>query len=166
MAGPCADGAPRDPGGARLTGPRVQAVERTIRISARPETVWRFWTDPERISDWWGSSAELDPRPGGACVVRLGGDAVMRGEFVELVPCRRIVFTLGWDPADGAPPVAPGSSTVTITLTEDDGETILTLRHTGLPPAARDQHRAGWSHFLPMLADAAGRPGAQAREGR
>jgi uncharacterized protein YndB with AHSA1/START domain len=99
-------------------------------------------------------------------VVRLGGDAVMRGEFVELVPYRRIVFTLGWDPADGAPPVAPGSTTVTVTLTEDDGETILTLRHTGLPPAARGQHRAGWSHFLPMLADAAGRPGAQVGEGR
>jgi uncharacterized protein YndB with AHSA1/START domain len=118
-----------------LTGPESNAVERTIRISARPATVWRYWTDPERICDWWGASAELDPRPGGICLVRLGGDAVMRGEFVELIPYRRIVFTLGWEPADGAPPVAPGSTTVTITLTEDDGDTILTLRHTGLPPA-------------------------------
>jgi uncharacterized protein YndB with AHSA1/START domain len=64
MAGPRAGGAPRDPGGEGLTGPRDRAVERTIRIAARPETVWRFWTDPERICDWWGSSAELDPRPG------------------------------------------------------------------------------------------------------
>ena len=32
-----------------MTGPRDRAVERTIRIAARPETVWRFWTDPERI---------------------------------------------------------------------------------------------------------------------
>jgi hypothetical protein len=57
--------------------------------------------------------------------------------------------------------VAPGSSTVTVTLTEDDGDTILTLRHTGLPPVVRDMHRSGWSHFLPGLAGAAGpaRPG-------
>jgi len=140
-----------------LTGPQSGAVERTIRIGARPETVWRFWTDPERICDWWGASAELDPRPGGICLVMLGGNAVMRGEFVELVPYRRIVFTLGWEPAPGAPPVAPGSTTVTVTLTEDGGDTILTLSHTGLPPAARDQHVSGWSHFLPVLASAAAR---------
>jgi len=140
-----------------VTGPQSGAVERTIRIAARPETVWRFWTDPERMCDWWGTSAELDPRPGGICLVMLGGSAVMRGEFVELVPYRRIVFTLGWEPGPGAPPVAPGSTTVTVTLNEDGADTILTLSHTGLPPAARDQHVSGWSHFLPMLASAAAR---------
>jgi uncharacterized protein YndB with AHSA1/START domain len=139
-----------------LTGTDAGAVEHTIRIGARPQTVWRYWTDPERICDWWGASAELDPRPGGICLVMLGGDAAMRGEFVELIPYRRIVFTLGWEPAEGAPPVAPGSSTVTVTLTEDDGDTILTLRHTGLPPVARGLHRSGWSHFLPELVGAAG----------
>jgi uncharacterized protein YndB with AHSA1/START domain len=137
-----------------VTGTGDGVVEHTIRISARPETVWRYWTDPERIRDWWGASAQLDPRSGGICLVVLGGDAVMRGEFVELIPHRRIVFTLGWEPAEGAPPVAAGSSTVT--LTEDDGDTILTLRHTGLPPVARELHRSGWSHFLPGLAGAAG----------
>lgn len=90
-----------------MTGPEEDAVKHEIWINARPETVWRYWTDPERICDWWGVSAELDPRPGGTCLVRLGGDAVMRGEFVELIPHRRIVCTLGWEPADGAPPVPP-----------------------------------------------------------
>ena len=99
-----------------MTGTDDGVVEHTIRIGARPETVWRYWTDPERICDWWGVSAELDSRPGGTCLVMLGGNAVMRGEFVELIPCQRIVFTLGWEPADGAPPVAPGSTTVTVTL--------------------------------------------------
>jgi uncharacterized protein YndB with AHSA1/START domain len=136
----------------------AETVERTIRIHARPETVWRYWTDPARICDWWGVSAELDARPGGTCLVRLGGDAVMRGEYAELVPYRRIVFTLGWEPAEGAPPVPPGASTVTVTLTEDEGDTILTLRHTGLPPTAVGMHQAGWSHFLPMLTAAAERP--------
>lgn len=149
-----------------MTGPEGDTVEHEIWINARPETVWRYWTDPARICDWWGASAELDPRPGGTCLVRLSGDAVMRGEFVELIPYRRIVFTLGWEPADGAPPVPPGSSTVTITLAAGNGGTILTLRHTKLPSAARDMHRSGWSHYLRALASAAGWPGPQAQGGR
>ena len=111
-----------------MTGPDHDAVEQTIRINARPETVWRYWTDPERICHWWGASAVLDPRPGGICLVRLGGDAVMRGEFVELIPYRRIVFTLGWEPADG-------------------GATRMTLRNRGEP--------AGFAKILaPLVAGA------------
>jgi len=38
-----------------------------------------------------------------------------------------------------------------VTLIDDDGDTILTLRHTGLPDSVADMHAAGWSHFLPLL---------------
>ena len=130
-------------------------VEQTLRIRARPETVWRYWTDPERMCEWWGAAAQLDPRPGGACVVEMGGGGVMRGEYVELVPHERIVFTFGWDPTAGAPDVPPGSTRVEVTLTADGSDTILALRHTGLPLASTDEHRGGWSHFLPLLATAA-----------
>ena len=40
---------------------------------------------------------------GGACVVKLGGGGVVRGEYVELGPYERIVFSVGWDPTGGAP---------------------------------------------------------------
>jgi Activator of Hsp90 ATPase homolog 1-like protein len=60
-----------------VTSPDNDTVEHVIWINARPETVWRYWTDPERICDWWGVSAELDPRPGGTCLVRLGDEAVI-----------------------------------------------------------------------------------------
>lgn len=146
-----------------MTDADTSVVEQTLRINARPETVWRYWTDPDRMCDWWGAAAELDPRPGGACVVEMGGGGVMRGEYVELVPHERIVFTFGWDPHAEAPDVAPGSTLVEVTLTADGDDTILALRHTGLPPAAAAEHHAGWSHFLPLLSAAAGgadRPGA------
>jgi uncharacterized protein YndB with AHSA1/START domain len=138
-----------------VTDAGTTVVEQTLRISARPETVWRYWTDPERMCDWWGAAAELDARPGGACVVEMGGGGVMRGEYVELVPHERIVFSFGWDPTEGGPDVAPGSTLVEVTLTPDGDDTILALRHSGLPAASRDEHRAGWGHFLPLLADAA-----------
>ena len=126
-------------------------VEQTVRIGARPETVWGFWTDPQRMCEWWGAVADLDPRPGGVCRIEMGGGPVMVGEYLELVPFERLVFSFGWQPTDGAPDIAPGSSRVEVTLIDDDGDTILTLRHTGIPDSVADMHSAGWSHFLALL---------------
>lgn len=78
----------------------------------------------------------------------------MRGEYLELVPHERIVFSFGWDPTESAPDIAPGSTRVEVSLTPDGDDTILTLRHTGLPVAFVDEHRTGWAHFLPLLAAA------------
>ena len=134
-------------------------VEQTLRIRARPETVWRYWTDPRRMGEWLGVAAELEPRPGGGYRVAIGDGPVMRGEFVELAPPSRLVFSFGWEPTEGAPPIAPGSTRVEVLLVEDDGDTLLTLRHTGLPAELTEAHQAGWARFLPVLADVAGRSG-------
>jgi uncharacterized protein YndB with AHSA1/START domain len=138
-----------------VTDADTSVVEQSLRIAARPETVWRYWTDPERMCDWWGAAAELDPRPGGVCHVDMGRGTVMQGEYVELVPHERIVFSFGWSPGEGVPDVAPGSTLVEITLTADGDDTILALRHSGLPAAARAEHGVGWDRFLPILAAAA-----------
>jgi uncharacterized protein YndB with AHSA1/START domain len=133
-------------------------VEQTIRIRARPETVWRYWTDPGRMCDWWGAAAELDPRPGGRIRVTMDQGPVMVGTFLELVPHTRIVFSFGWETADGIPPIAPGTTTVEIALVADADDTVLSLRHDGLPAAEIDEHRSGWSRFLGVLAEAAVQP--------
>jgi uncharacterized protein YndB with AHSA1/START domain len=138
-----------------MTETNTRVVEQTVRISARPETVWKYWTDPQRMCDWWGATAELDPRPGGVCRVAMGGGPVMVGAYLELVPYERLVFSFGWEPTDGAPDIAPGASRVEVILIEDAGDTVLTLRHSGIPDALADMHAGGWSHFLPVLAGAA-----------
>jgi uncharacterized protein YndB with AHSA1/START domain len=137
-----------------VTETDATVVEQTLRIAASPETVWRYWTDPERMCRWWGAAAELDPRPGGACIVAMGGGPTMRGEYVELVPHERIVFSFGWDKTEGAPDIAPGSTRVEVTLRPDGDDTIMALRHTGLPAALTAEHNAGWAHFLPLLVTA------------
>jgi len=38
-------------------------IEREIRIAARPETVFAFWTDPGKMARWMGRDVRLDPRP-------------------------------------------------------------------------------------------------------
>ena len=145
-----------------MTGFDTRVVEQTLRIRARPETVWRYWTDPKRMREWWGKAANLDPSAGGVCVVEMGTGPIMRGEYVELVPHQRLVFSFGWEPTAGGPDIPPGSTRVEVTLTEDSGDTIMTLRHIGLPGDAVDEHSRGWAHFLPLLVDAVDRAGQEA----
>jgi uncharacterized protein YndB with AHSA1/START domain len=140
-----------------MTEADTTVIEQTVRINARPETVWGFWTDAERICEWWGVGATLEPQRGGRYEVQMESGPTMRGEYVELVPYERIVFTFGWVPGTGAVEVPPGSSTVEVTLVDDGGDTVLTLRHTGLPSSYAEEHQQGWAHFLPLLVTAAGK---------
>ncbi len=138
-----------------LTG----AIEREIRIRARPETVFAFFTDPARMAKWKGVRATLEPYPGGVYRVEISGRDVVRGQYVEVEPPRRVVFTWGWEGTDQAVP--PGSSTVEITLVPDGDHTIVRLTHRDLPVEARGLHAQGWDHYLSRLVVAAegGDPG-------
>ena len=57
-------------------------VEREVRIAARPETIFSFFVDPEKMMRWKGISAELDPRPSGIYRVDVTGRDIARGEHV------------------------------------------------------------------------------------
>ena len=131
----------------------TDVVEREVRIAARPETVFQFFVDPLKMMQWKGIDATLDARPGGIYRVNVTGRDVARGEYVEIVPHSRVVFTWGWE-GDGHP-VPPGSTTVEISLIPDGGGTIVRLRHSGLAGEAAAQHTEGWEHYLPRLAAAA-----------
>jgi uncharacterized protein YndB with AHSA1/START domain len=129
--------------------PASEPLEREIRIAARPETVFAFFIDPQKMIQWKGLRAKLDPRPGGIYQVEINGRDVARGEYVEIVPYRRIVFTWGWEGEHS--PLPPGTTTVEVSFIEEGGHTIVRLKHLGLPPAQRGVHAEGWDHFLPRL---------------
>ena len=124
-------------------------IEREIRVAARPETVFAFWTDPGRMARWMGRDIRLDPRPGGALRIDYNGADIMSGAFVELDPPTRIVLTWGWEAAGDATP--PGASTVEVDFVPDGDGTIVRLRHSGLVEEAVSGHAEGWDYFLPSL---------------
>jgi uncharacterized protein YndB with AHSA1/START domain len=132
------------------------AVRREIEIAARPETVWEFFVDPEKATRWMGRSASLDPRPGGEYRVEVLSGNVASGEFVEVDPPHRLVWTWGWEP--GSPsPVAPGSTTIEVELVPEGDRTRVLFTHSGLPDAdAAQKHAHGWDHYLQRLETAAG----------
>jgi len=125
----------------------LRVIEQVTRIAASPETVWRFWTEPERLSQWWGASAEIEPEPGGRFRVVMADGPVMIGEFVEVEPPHRLSFSFGWD---GNPPgaLSPGSSLVEVELTASDGDTVVTLRHSNVPATHVEDHTRGWAYFI------------------
>jgi uncharacterized protein YndB with AHSA1/START domain len=147
-----------------MTTADAAAVQREIRIAAKPETVFAFLIDPTKMVLWKGRRATLDPRPGGIYRVEISDRHTARGEYVQIVPNRRVVMTWGWE-GDGNS-VPPGSSTVEITLVPDGDGTILRLVHRDLPTEARGPHTHGWEHYLDRLTIAAsgGNPGPDSFE--
>lgn len=123
-------------------------IEQTVRIAASPATVWTFWTDPERVTEWWGTNADVVAEPGGLFRVVMENGVAMRGEFTELDPPHRLVFTFGWEQEMPAGPLPPGSTRVEVTLTPDNDGTVLVLRHFDMPTTHAAEHEKGWSHFV------------------
>ena len=132
---------------------------REILIDATPETIWPFLVEPERHVEWLGTVADLDPRPGGTYRVLVGGQNAGVGEYVEVVPNEKVVFTFGWEQEGN--PIRPGSTTVEISLHPEGEKTRVRLAHRGLPDDAVGDHTHGWDHYLGRLAVSAtgGDPG-------
>jgi uncharacterized protein YndB with AHSA1/START domain len=130
------------------------SIERELVIDASPETVWEFLVDPDKATRWMGMAASFDPRPGGEYRVEVIPGHTARGEFVELDPPHRLVYTWGWEPGeDGPGAVPPGSSTVEVELVRSGTGTMLRFTHRDLPnEASAESHGHGWDHYLARLA--------------
>ena len=131
-------------------------IERYFPVA--PEKVWRAWTDPRALKRWFGpggydpvSAAELDLRAGGRYRIVFGGadgtEHEVRGEYREVVPHRRLVFTWTW------PRSTPErESLVTIELQASAGGTAFVFRHERFfDETVRDDHRRGWRETFAKL---------------
>lgn len=136
---------------------KLEPIVREVRVAAPPEVVFRFFTDPDKMILWHARSAWLDARRGGEFRIDVNGRSIAVGEFVEIDPPRRVVFTWGWE---GSAELPPGSSRVEITFAEiGRGETVVRLVHSGISTDLRDENASGWDHYLLRLQlAAAGRP--------
>jgi len=128
--------------------PDAPVIEQSVRIAARPETVWAFWTDPARLAEWWGVAADVEPVVGGLYRVVMGDGPVMRGAFTHVDAPRRLVFSFGWEHNGPGEPLAPGSTRVEVTLEPDGADTVVVLRHFDVPASARADHTKGWAYFV------------------
>jgi len=143
------------------TSDETQKLVMTRSFAFPPETVYRAWTEPDRMVRWfspnvrWNSpTIDVEPVPGGKHNITMNhsdGDRVhWIGSYVELVPYERLAFTLKWleDTDD------PGESLVTVVLRPVPEGTELTLTHDNLRSArAMEGVSSGWDGCLAMLGE-------------
>jgi uncharacterized protein YndB with AHSA1/START domain len=131
-------------GAAVVTLPTDTQILITREFNAPRHLVFRAWTTPELIRRWWAGDrgevtlAEVDLRPGGTwryvMMARGGFEVAFHGEYREIVPGERIVST---EIYEGAP---DARAVTTMTLTEHDGRTTLTLLVEHSSQEHRDMH--------------------------
>ena len=125
-------------------------------VKAPRDRVYAAWTDPAQLKQWFGPEnvqthdLVADVRVGGTFRWDLsnseGEKVTCRGEYRELQPDKKIVFTWQWqDDEDWENHV----SIVTVELDDADGGTELRLTHEQLPnEESRDGHTQGWNSAL------------------
>ena len=131
-----------------MTPDSPNEVIREVLIQATPEAIFPYLTDPAKLVQWMGVEAALEPEVGGLFSVTINPERIVRGEYLEIVPPTRVVWSWGWE---GRSDVPPGSSQVEITLTPTPEGTLVRLRHYNLPSDAMPLHVRSWEHNLPRL---------------
>jgi uncharacterized protein YndB with AHSA1/START domain len=131
-------------GTATVTLPTDEQILITREFDAPRHLVYEAWTTPELVRRWWHANrgevtlVEIDLRVGGAwryVMVADGGFEVgFHGEYREIVPNERIVST---EVYEGMP---EGEALNTLTFTEVDGRTTLTLLVQHTSKEHRDGH--------------------------
>jgi len=122
-----------------------------------PEKVWRAWTDPRALGQWFRPDAsfsiplaEADVRDGGRFRVLMvnakGEEFDLSGTYREVVPERRLVMTWGWKNQPGH------ESVVTVNFVQAAQGTQIELLHEGyLDFDNEPTHEEGWHGALEKL---------------
>jgi uncharacterized protein YndB with AHSA1/START domain len=155
----------------------VSEVERMVvtRVFDAPrEIVWKAWTDPKYVMQWWGpkgftvTSCEMDFRVGGkllCCTRTPDGQEFWNGvEYHEIVPLEKIVSLMYFSDAKGnkIDPAEMGieheavEGAYDVTLFEDlgDGRTKLTfIGNEPMESAKNSGQLEGWNEILDKIAD-------------
>ena len=127
-------------------------------INAPREKVYRAWTDPELLKQWFAPKpyttpiVEIDVRPGGSAYFVMRGpdgkDLPNRGVYLEVVPNEKLVSTdayvKAWEPSEKP------FMTLILTFEDEGGKTRYTARVHHWTVADRETHEkmgfhGGWS---------------------
>ena len=133
-------------------------LERVLR--APPELVFRMHTEPDLLARWWGPkgftapSVELDVRVGGRYRIAMqppeGDRFYLSGEFRDVDPGTRLVYTFRWEPPDSD----DRETVVDVSLRRRGESTALTVDQEPFATAARRAlHEQGWNDSLDRLGE-------------
>jgi uncharacterized protein YndB with AHSA1/START domain len=155
------------PASSERTSASPNAMEREIVITrvfdAPRDLVFKAWTEPEHLKQWWGPEQWTNPfclvdlRPGGEWSVVMrspdGFDHLCGGVYREIVAPERLVFTNNASDQSGK---ALLEGLTTVVLAEENGKTRLTLRTRAVGLVSYADRmlagmEAGWTQSLDRL---------------
>ena len=128
--------------------PADRELTPTRLIDAPREKLYRAWTDPTLLKQWFAPLpyttpvAELDVRPGGSAFIVMRGpdgkDLPNHGVYLEVVPNQRLVstdaYTQAWEPSEKP------FMTLILTFEDEGGKTRYTARVRHWTVADREAH--------------------------
>jgi len=127
-------------------------------LPAPRERVFRMHADPDFLARWWGPkgftapSIEVDLSVGGSYRIAMqppeGDRFFLAGEFREVDPGSRLVYTFRWEPPD-----PDDRETIVVVSLRDHGDsTALTIdQQPFATDARRALHEQGWNESLDRL---------------
>jgi len=165
----------------RLSDHVIHQVPHTFTIArvfdASHELVWKAWTEPERLAQWFGPKGfkltvkKADFVEGGLLHLRMEGpnglEMWSKWEIRELLPPHRLIFVNCFSNAEGGlgrhpgAPEWPQRMLSTVSLEERDGRTTVTVQSTPIDESANerdvfaknhDSMRGGWGGTFEQLA--------------
>lgn len=127
-------------------------------LHAPRRVVFNACVDPEELAKWWGPagftspSIEIDPRVGGSYRIAMqppdGELFHLSGEFREVDPPNRLVYTFVWE----EPTPDDQETVVTLSFGDRGRETALVLNQGPFATEERRAlHEAGWTDSLERL---------------
>jgi uncharacterized protein YndB with AHSA1/START domain len=127
-----------------VTLPTDTQILITREFAAPKHLVYQAWTTPDLVKRWWSgdrgdvTSVEVDLRVGGTwryvMTANAGFEVAFHGEYREIVPNERIVAT---EVYEGMP---DAYAITTVTFTEEDGRTTVTMLVEHTSQEDRDMH--------------------------
>ena len=150
-----------------VTLPEDKQILITREFDAPKELVYKAWTTPELVKRWWNAKrgevtvAEIDLRVGGrwryVMLAEGGFEVAFHGEYREIVPNERLVST---EVYEGIPDAEENAALDTLTLTEVDGRTTLSILVEHKTKEGRDAHiesgmEAGMQDAMDLLEEVA-----------
>jgi uncharacterized protein YndB with AHSA1/START domain len=149
-----------------VTLPSDTQVQIQREFDAPKRLVYKAWTTPELIKRWWSAkrgtvtTADMDLRVGGTwrwvMMTDRGFEVAFHGVYREIVPNERLVYT---EVFEGIPNAEEAGAVTSMTFSEKDGRTTLTMLVDHKLKAHRDMHvnsgmEAGLQDALDLLEDA------------
>ncbi|HEY5107073.1 MAG TPA: SRPBCC family protein [Caulobacteraceae bacterium] len=138
-----------------MTSQAEDAVRLTRKFNASPQRLFDAWLDPDLAGKWLFTSASseshstlIDARPGGAWAItdrREGVDYTAVGQYLEIDPPRRLVFSFGMRQ------FSPILTSVIVEIAPDGEGSVLTLTQDGVGAGAESATKDGWLKMFEAL---------------